>query len=102
MLINILFLIVLLFVIIINFIFFLTTSGKQMVQEVEDQSVIGKIGLITIYFPALFSRFVINLFKISYKKHKAVYEFIGEFITIFLTFISIFVIYILLYALGFK
>ena len=101
MLINILFAIVLLFVVIINFIFFFTTSGKQMVQEVEEQSVIGKIGLITIYLPAFFARFITNLFKLSYKKHKDAYVFVGEFITIALTFISIFVIYIVLYALGF-
>lgn len=102
MLINILFAIIVLFVTVINFVFFFTTSGKQMVQEIEDQSIVGKIGLIIIYLPALLARFIINLFKISYKKHKPIYESIGEFITIFLTFISIFVIYILLYALGFK
>ena len=101
MLINILFAIVLLFVVIINFIFFFTTSGKQMVQEVENQSVIGKIGFITIYFPAFLIRIIINLFKLSYKKHKDAYMFVGEFIAIVLTFISILVIYIVLYALGF-
>lgn len=101
MLINILFLIVLLFVIIINFIFFLTTSGKQMIQEVEDQRIIGKIGLITIYFPAFIARFIVNLFKLSYKKHKDAYVFVGEFITILLTFASTFAWYIILYTLGF-
>lgn len=101
MLVNILFAIIVLFITIINFVFFLTTSGKQMVQEIADQRVIGKIGLIAIYFPALFARFVINLCKISYKKHKDIYVFIGEFITILLTFASIFALYILLYALGF-
>jgi hypothetical protein len=101
MLTNILFLIVVLFITVINFVFFFTTSGKQMVQEIADQCVIGKIGLITIYFPALFARLIINICKISYCKHKAIYKFIGEFITISVAFISIFVIYIVLYALGF-
>lgn len=101
MLVNILFAIIVLFITVINFVFFFTTSGKQMVQEITDQRLIGRIGLITIYFPAFFARFIVNLFKISYRKHKAIYEFIGEFITIALTFVSIFVIYIMLYALGF-
>lgn len=101
MLTKILFLIIILFITIINFIFFFTTSGKQMVQEVEDQSVIGKIGLITIYLPAFIARIIINLFKLSYKNHKDVYVFVGEFITISLAFVSIFAWYIILYALGF-
>lgn len=101
MLVNILFAIIVLFVTVINFVFFFTTSGKQMVQEITDQRLIGKIGLITIYFPALFARFVINLCKISYKKHKVIYEFIGEFIAISIAFVAMFAIYILLYALGF-
>lgn len=101
MLTTILFAIVILFIVVINFIFFFTTSGKQMIKEVEGQSVIGKIGLITIYLPAFIARIIINLFKLSYKNHKDVYVFVGEFITIALTFVSIFVIYIMLYALGF-
>ena len=101
MLTTILFAIVLLFVTIINFIFFFTTSGKQMIEEVEGQSVIGKIGLITIYLPAFIARFIINIFKLSYKNHKDVYVFIGEFVTILLTFASVFAWYIILYALGF-
>lgn len=101
MLTTILFAIVLLFITVINFIFFFTTSGKQMIEEVESQSVIGKIGFITIYLPAFLARVIVNLFKLSYKKHRDVYVFIGEFITILLTFASVFVLYIMLYALGF-
>ena len=100
MLTTILFAIIILFVIIINFIFFFTTSGKEMVREITDQQIISRIGLIAVYFPALFARFIINLCKKSYRKHKAIYEFIGEFVTISMVFVIMFAWYILLYALG--
>ena len=101
MLTTILFTIIILFITVINFIFFFTTSGKQMIKEVEEQSLIGKIGFITIYLPAFLARIIVNLFKLSYKKHKDAYVFVGEFITILLTFASVFAWYIILYALGF-
>lgn len=101
MLTTILFAIVSLFIIVINFIFFFTTSGKQMIEEIEDQRLLGKIGLIIIYFPALLIRFFVNLFNKSYRKHKFLYQCIGELVAIFLMFISVFALYILLYGLGF-
>jgi hypothetical protein len=101
MLVNILFAIVVLFVIVINFIFFFTTSGKQMIVEIEDQCLLGKIGLIIIYFPALSVRFFVNLFNKSYRKHKSIYKFICELVAVFLVFISVFVVYLLLYGFGF-